>query len=98
MRRPNERVEGVLDAELDPDACHVCGYDVGGWDGDNPLYAICLCCGVESGLDDHAVTRARTYLAEWIAAGMPWYDPEEKPESWDLRRQLEHAGMLDVVG
>ena len=87
-----------MDAELDPDACHVCGCDVGGWDRDNPLYAVCQCCGVESGVDDHAVASARSYLAEWVAAGMPWHDAEERPESWDLRRQLEHVGMRDVVG
>lgn len=85
-------------AEPDPDACRVCGYDVGGWDGDNPLYAICPCCGVESGLDDHPGAAARSYLAEWVAAGAPWGDPEVRPESWDLRHQLEHAGMHDVVG
>jgi hypothetical protein len=89
---------GVLEAELDPGACQVCGYDVGGWDGGDPLYAICQCCGVESGVDDYPVSSARSYLAEWVAAGMPWRDPAEKPESWDLRRQLEHAGMQDLVG
>ncbi len=76
------------------DACRVCGFDIGGgWDGGQPMYIICSCCGAESGLDDHPTRTALGYLIEWVVAGTPWFDPAEKPDHWNLRDQLHRAGL-----
>lgn len=75
------------------DSCRVCGFDVGGgWADGSPLYAICPCCGAESGVDDHPTRLALGYLIEWVEAGTPWFDPSERPDGWNLRQQLHAAG------
>ncbi|MBA3783108.1 MAG: hypothetical protein H0X12_14815 [Nocardioides sp.] len=56
--------------------CRVCGYDWGeppwGPYGDTPNFWICPCCEVEAGYEDGTAESARSYRAEWLAAGAKW--------------------------
>ncbi|MCP3959018.1 MAG: hypothetical protein GY719_14295 [bacterium] len=76
--------------------CPVCG-----WDGLlEPAYdengrgshEICMSCGFEYGFDDHSegVTHAQ-HRQRWIATGARWFNPDEKPEDWDLETQLANV-------
>lgn len=75
--------------------CRVCGLyneePPWGPDGSSPLYVFCPCCGVESGYGDCSLIGARNHRERWIARGAPWFEPKEKPASWDLAEQLEHV-------
>jgi hypothetical protein len=68
------------------------------WYGE-PVYQICPCCGFEPGNDDDSWSAAvrplnfEEYRGEWVASGGAWLDESRKPEGWDLRTQLEAAGM-----
>ena len=68
------------------------------WYGE-PAYQICPCCGFEPGNDDDSWSGAvrplsfEEYRGEWVASGGAWLDESRKPEGWDLRAQLEAAGM-----
>lgn len=78
--------------------CRVCGYDDGDerWGvGDIPQYAICDCCGAESGVDDYSRRIARRYRDEWIQRGCVWSTPRERPDEWTFRRQ---AVQIPEVG
>jgi len=57
--------------------------------GEDPTWDICSCCGVEWGDGDFTLEETRTLRAKWIAKGANWFDPKEKPESWNLEQQLE---------
>ena len=75
--------------------CPVCGFpglteppynaDGGG------SYEICPCCGFEFGFDDQSegVTH-EDFRATWIAAGAERFDPQQKPDGWDLEAQLRN--------
>lgn len=73
--------------------CPVCGYpglaeppyneDGGG------SFEICPSCGFEFGFDDQSEGISHDeYRARWLADGAPWFDPEQKPEDWNLQAQL----------
>ena len=84
--------------EDEDDACRVCGFDIGGgWDGAQPLYIICACCGAESGLEDSPTTSAHAYLRLWISAGCPWFDEAMRPPHWRLVDQLRAARMDEAT-
>ena len=82
-------------AELDwRRICRVCGtfypdYFPWGETGQDPSRDICDCCGIEWGYQDCTASAIRTFRANWIAEGAVWFDPKQKPESWNLERQLE---------
>ena len=89
-RQSAKGMEGVQ--EMNPDCCRVCGYDIGGgWDGSQPLYVICSCCGAESGLDDAPEDVAAAFFSEWVSVGCPWWDTRARPAGWSLVRQLVEA-------
>ncbi|TXI13188.1 MAG: hypothetical protein E6Q66_10475 [Pedobacter sp.] len=73
--------------------CRVCGLYIEelpwGEDGISPTYEICPCCGVEFGNEDYTVKSAKQYRAEWMKKGSRWFDPNEKPNDWDVWIQLK---------
>ncbi|MGH9136555.1 MAG: hypothetical protein ACRD0G_05840 [Acidimicrobiales bacterium] len=79
-----------------PFICPVCGYrglaerpynESGGGS-----FEICPCCGYEFGFDDDSEgTSHQEYRRRWLADGAPWFDPEQKPDGWDLEVQLRNA-------
>jgi hypothetical protein len=48
-------------------------------------YWICECCGCEYGNDDNSA-----YRENWLKQGAPWFDPKQRPNSWNLEEQLRH--------
>ncbi|WP_286218766.1 hypothetical protein [Paraoerskovia sediminicola] len=71
-------------------ACRACGWELGepAWSCTGPHFVVCDCCGAESGVDDLTPTQARDYRRRWVENGAVWFDPERRPESWDLYAQL----------
>ena len=73
--------------------CRVCGY--GGDEfydaSDAPTYAICDCCGAESGYHDSTPEAARAYRQGWIAGGAIWRSQSERPSDWNLDEQLSRV-------
>jgi hypothetical protein len=60
-----------------------------------PTYAICPCCGFESGYDGVEEVHFQQYRRRWIASGMPWFSSIDRPpEGWDPIEQLKRAGLL----
>jgi hypothetical protein len=63
----------------------------------DPSYEVCACCGFEFGNDDNPGTGApasfEDYLKAWVQSGCEWFDPTMKPEGWQLKAQLESAGL-----
>ncbi|MEU8760154.1 hypothetical protein [Streptomyces sp. NPDC048659] len=70
--------------------CRVCGYDDGSvfWEGGWPTQMICPCCANESDVADTSVRGVRNYRGWWAGKGAPWWQPKERPEGWDIFRQL----------
>lgn len=70
--------------------CRVCGYDPEDlfWEGSNPTYLICDCCGAEAGVDDLNPKVARRSRSEWLAGGCPWFIPTMRPSMWNLSQQM----------
>jgi len=87
---PTEPVDG-------PFICPVCGFDglsepPYNADG-NGSYEICPSCGFEFGYDDHSEGVSHDeFRASWLAAGAEWFDPDQRPDGWDLRAQLARIG------
>jgi len=77
--------------------CPVCGFlglDEPPWDETGcPSYDICPCCGCEFGYDDETIEARMQYLKEWIKRGALWFNPELKPDDWDLSKQLSKIGL-----
>jgi len=73
-------------------ACRVCGKiqpePPWGEDGASPTYSICDCCGVEFGYEDANLESLRRYRNNWLATGMPWFRPKEKPNGWSYELQF----------
>ena len=73
--------------------CRVCGLfertQPYGPDGKSPDYDFCNCCGVEHGYEDGTPEGARRYRTNWLGNGAPWFLLDQKPEDWDLHRQLK---------
>lgn len=83
--------------------CPICGYELGEdrWKNDCPTYAICSCCGIEFGYEDHGTTKEERAVRhaelrrEWIDRGMKWWSHSDVPPgNWDPRKQLERIGVL----
>lgn len=72
--------------------CRVCGLFIEdkpwGEDGNCPTYEYCPCCGVEFGYQDYTVESTKEFRKKWIENGAKWDSLEEKPENWDLEKQL----------
>lgn len=79
-----------------PSLCLVCGFDFDGYDdelpwgpdGDGPTYNFCPCCGVEFGYGDFALESAARWRTRWVAEGMGWFKPAQRPQDWDAQAQL----------
>lgn len=74
--------------------CRVCGWSDPGdpeelWHGGTPLYAVCDCCGSESGVQDVSWRTTLRARKAWVDAGAPWAAPGARPADWDLSAQLE---------
>lgn len=74
--------------------CRVCGlYSIDkpwGEDGNSPNYEICPCCGVEFGNEDYTMESTIEYRKQWLANGAKWFTFKEKPENWNLKKQLQN--------
>jgi len=78
--------------------CPVCGYpnlDEPAWDPNTgiPSFNICPSCGCEFGYNDATPQARENHLKNWVKQGAPWFRPELKPHSWNLKKQLEHIGV-----
>lgn len=77
-----------LTAEMRPPYCEYWG---------DPSYGVCDCCGFEFGNDDEPGTAEpvsfRTFLNEWIAAGMPWFNAGAKPCDWSFEQQTAYSAL-----
>jgi hypothetical protein len=74
--------------------CRVCGFynetPPWGLTGEIPTYEYCPCCGVEYGNQDYTLKSIREYRDSWIANGALWDEPNERPEKWDLSKQMRN--------
>lgn len=79
--------------------CPVCGFDgllePAYNEQGSGSFEICPSCGFEYGYDDDdlGVTHEE-HLAQWLAAGAEWFDPEARPADWDLATQLARVGLV----
>jgi hypothetical protein len=74
--------------------CRVCGfnnYPEVFWGNTIPFYIICPCCGCESGNDDYTIESTKNYRVKWINEGANWFEPSEKPVSWNLTEQIKNV-------
>lgn len=56
-----------------------------------PSHEICPCCGFEFGFDDVAKEESyESFRLNWITNGAQWFQPELKPNKWDLDTQLKN--------
>ncbi len=73
--------------------CRVCGLDQWEppWGNNNssPSYQICVCCGVQFGLEDETLEQIIEYRKNWLATGATWFNQQQKPDDWDLDEQLQ---------
>jgi hypothetical protein len=73
--------------------CRVCGLaqpePPWGDDGTTPSFDICDCCGVEFGYEDTTREAASRYRAEWLTKGAHWFEPDSRPDNWDVNEQLK---------
>lgn len=78
--------------------CPVCGFD-GLLEPDHdesgsPSYEICMSCGFEFGFDDDSEgVSFQDYRKQWLANGATWFDPDARPDNWDLATQLARIGV-----
>lgn len=72
--------------------CKVCGWEhadyTWGQGGDISSFDICDCCGTEFGHEDISLKGILQKRADWMAKGMPWREPKEKPIDWDYKVYL----------
>ncbi|MEV0281977.1 hypothetical protein AB0I22_37135 [Streptomyces sp. NPDC050610] len=70
--------------------CRVCGYDDGEprWVNGCAYSVICSACASQSGLNDNLLEGVRELRGYWVGQGAPWSCPEDKPEGWDLLKQI----------
>jgi len=74
--------------------CRICGLYIEeptwGKNGSCPTYEICPCCGVEFGNDDYTIKSTKEYRAKWLSEGATWFYKKEKPDNWDIEKQIEN--------
>lgn len=75
--------------------CYVCGFpdlDKPPWkeDGITPSYEVCVCCGVEFGIDDINEAALNDYERSWFTGTGEWLINEGKPEDWSKEEQLKN--------
>lgn len=79
--------------------CRVCGFDhfpdwPWGEDGKQPSYDICLCCGVQFGIEDETVGGCHSLRKHWVEMQQCafWSLPTvEPPPDWSPSRQLRRV-------
>jgi len=75
-------------------ACRVCGLiqdeEPWGENGENPNFAICGCCGTEFGYEDCTRESVKANRKRWLVAGANWWALKEKPQDWDIEKQLQN--------
>ena len=75
--------------------CRVCGFKLRfspwGEDNNSPTYEICPCCGAEFGCDDYTPKSIKAYREKWIKSGAKWFNPDKKPDNWNLEKQLHYS-------
>ncbi len=75
-------------------ACRVCGLvqpePPWGFDGISPAEVICPCCGIEFGYEDSTQFGVFAAREKWKKSGCKWFFPKQKPEHWDVERQLKN--------
>lgn len=73
--------------------CRICGLYIEdlpwGEDGVTPTYEICSCCGGEFGNDDYTMESVKKYRARWLAEGAVWFYKKNRPENWDIEKQMK---------
>jgi hypothetical protein len=79
--------------------CSVCGYNC----LPRPLYSkrgipdvsiMCACCGFQPGYDDEELGYTlESYREEWLQNGSEWFLEIEKPNQWDLNKQLKNINI-----
>ncbi|MEF3118930.1 hypothetical protein [Streptomyces chrestomyceticus] len=72
--------------------CRVCGYDDGEprWVNGCANSDICSACASQSGLNDTMLSGVRELRGYWVGQGAPWSYPKDKPEGWDLLKQISN--------
>ncbi|HEX3315363.1 MAG TPA: hypothetical protein VHR72_10755 [Gemmataceae bacterium] len=90
-----------MHSDLEIMRCRVCGLlqaePPWGEDGKSPTFDYCACCGVEFGYQDANVLAIQRRRQKWIADGMAWDKPNEKPSNWNWREQLSHARDSQLI-
>lgn len=75
-------------------SCRVCGLiqdeEPWGENGENPNFAICGCCGTEFGYEDCTRESVKANRKRWLVAGANWWALKEKPQDWDIEKQLQN--------
>lgn len=75
-------------------ACRICGLiqceEPWGGNGKTPNYTMCSCCGAEFGYEDCTKESVMAYRKKWLAAGGNWWVLKEKPNLWDIEKQLQN--------
>ncbi|NEA58978.1 hypothetical protein G3I60_33685 [Streptomyces sp. SID13666] len=77
-------------------SCRICGLTDGKthiWKDGEPLYIICECCGMESGIGDETLERVREYRGAWVGEGAKWSEPKRKPAAWNIFEQLANIPL-----
>ncbi|WP_208855154.1 hypothetical protein [Leptospira alexanderi] len=83
--------------------CPVCGFELDflPWEGLNPSFGICPCCGIQFGYTDatpegEGKEQQARYRKWWISQGMPWqdYGVTDPPPNWDPKEQLKRIGIF----
>lgn len=67
--------------------CRVCGLD---WKKPRSKVwmTFCPCCGCHVGHDDLVASATTERRLEWAENGYVWFHEDEKPKTWDLKKQL----------
>jgi hypothetical protein len=73
--------------------CRVCGFEFESdvWGGDENTsfsYDICECCACEAGVNDFSLEVVRSYRKKWIAEGCFWFQPNARPQNWNMDEQF----------
>jgi hypothetical protein len=85
-------------ADMSGYTCPVCGfgdlleppYNASG----RGSFEICPSCGFEFGYDDESEGISHeAHRASWLAGGAEWFDPDARPQGWDLATQLARIGI-----